>query len=85
MAYKYIEDLSAPEKWFRANVKKILRVYGESHSVTKEDLILGMRDRVQPRFHVLTFFSAVVGTLSAPDYALFVSRNHSDSQVCGVI
>jgi len=81
----YIEDLSAPKKWFEANANEILRVYAESHSVAKEDLILGMRNCVRPRFHVLTVFSVVVGTLSAPDYALFVSRNHPDSQVCRVI
>lgn len=30
---------------------------------------------------MLTVLPKVVGTLSAPDYALFVSHNHPDSQV----
>jgi len=80
----HIEDLSAPKKWFGANVNEILRVYAESHSVTKEDLILGMMNRVQPWFHMFTIPPIVVGTLSAPDYALFVSHNHPGGQVCGM-
>ena len=43
--YKYIEELSTPKKWFKANVDEILRVYGGSHSITKEDLCLGTRSR----------------------------------------
>ena len=31
---------------------------------------------------VLTTLMAVIGTLSAPDHALFVSHNHPDGQVC---
>jgi len=60
--YTYIEDLSAPKKWFKANVDDILGAYGESHSITREEVFL------------------VIGTLSAPDYALFVSHNHPDGQ-----
>lgn len=61
--YKYIEDLSTPKKWFRANIDQILTCYEDDHSITKEDVFL------------------VVGTLSAPDYALFVSHNHPDGKV----
>lgn len=60
--YDYLEDLSAPKKWFKANVDEILSVYGEGHSITKEDIYL------------------VIGTLSAPDYALFVSHDHPDGK-----
>ena len=34
---------------------------------------------------MLTIPPIVVGTLSAPDYALFVSHNHPGGQVCGMI
>jgi abelson tyrosine-protein kinase 1 len=40
--YKYIEDLSTPKEWFKANVDEILRSYGDDHSITKEDVFLGM-------------------------------------------
>ncbi|KAF9647369.1 hypothetical protein BDM02DRAFT_2705085 [Thelephora ganbajun] len=60
--YRYIEDLSAPKKWFKANVDEILRSYVDSHPITKEDIFL------------------VIGTLSAPDYALLVSHHHPDGQ-----
>ena len=45
--YEYIEELSAPKKWFVANVDEILRSYADGHSITKEDLFLGMRNRPQ--------------------------------------
>jgi len=61
--YRYIEDLSTPKRWFKANVDDILKAYVGNHQITKEDLFL------------------VIGTLSAPDYALFVSHNHPDGQV----
>jgi len=60
--YNYIEDLSTPKKWFKANIDEILRSYGVDHSITKEDVFL------------------VIGTLSAPDYALFVSHKHPDGK-----
>lgn len=46
--YTYVEDLSAPKKWFKANVDEILRSYADDHPITKEDLFLGTRDRLQP-------------------------------------
>ncbi|KAF9780733.1 hypothetical protein BJ322DRAFT_278471 [Thelephora terrestris] len=58
--YTYIEDLSAPKKWFKANVDEIMKYYGDRHPITKEDLFL------------------VIGTLSAPEYALFVSHSNPD-------
>jgi len=45
--YKYIEDLSAPKKWFKANVDDILRAYTDNHLITKEDLFLGMGNHLQ--------------------------------------
>jgi len=45
--YKYIEDLSAPKKWFKANVDEILRSYSDNHPITKEDLCLGTRNCLQ--------------------------------------
>lgn len=38
--YRYIEDLSTPKKWFKANVDQILAVYGAEHHTSKEDLYL---------------------------------------------
>lgn len=60
--YRYIENLDAPKKWFKANVDAIMQQYGEMAQIQKEDLYL------------------VIGTLDAPDYALFVSHNHPDGQ-----
>ena len=79
--YDYIEDLSAPKKWFKANVDEILRCYAEDRSITKEDLFLGMRNRLKPGLKRLPPLLIVIGTLSAPDYALFVSHKHPDGQV----
>lgn len=39
--YNYVDNLEAPKKWFRANVDRILKVYGKTHSLQKEDLYLG--------------------------------------------
>ncbi|KAJ7144142.1 hypothetical protein C8R44DRAFT_691771 [Mycena epipterygia] len=60
--YRYIDNLDAPKKWFKANVDSIMHQYGPIHQIQKEDLYL------------------VIGTLDAPDYALFVSHNHPDGQ-----
>lgn len=46
--YRYIEDLSAPKKWFKANVEHILAVYGAEHHILKEDLYFG-----KPLLHVV--------------------------------
>ncbi|KAJ7217776.1 hypothetical protein GGX14DRAFT_550000 [Mycena pura] len=60
--YRYVENLDAPKKWFKANIDAIMETYGPIHQIQKEDLFL------------------VIGTLSAPDYALFVSHRHPDGQ-----
>jgi hypothetical protein len=39
--YRYIENLDAPKKWFKANVDSILKVYGAKHAIQKEDLYFG--------------------------------------------
>ncbi|KAF8889717.1 hypothetical protein CPB85DRAFT_1333584 [Mucidula mucida] len=59
-SYKYLENLEAPKKWFKATIDEILAIYGTHHSIQREDVFL------------------VIGTLSAADYALFVSHNHPD-------
>ena len=46
--YDYIEELETPKRWFKANVDEIMRVYADSHSLTKEDLFLGMRNCLLP-------------------------------------
>lgn len=45
--YSYIEELSAPKKWFKANVDEIIRSYADSHSITKEDLFLGAENHLE--------------------------------------
>ncbi|KAF9023560.1 hypothetical protein BDZ89DRAFT_1069806 [Hymenopellis radicata] len=59
-SYKYLENLEAPKKWFKATIDEILAIYGPHHPIQREDVFL------------------VIGTLSASDYALFVSHNHPD-------
>ncbi len=44
--YRYIEDLSTPKKWFKANVDHILDIYGAEHRISKEELYLGAFVRV---------------------------------------
>jgi abelson tyrosine-protein kinase 1 len=39
--YRFIEDLQTPKKWFKANVDDIMKAYGKSHGITKEELFLG--------------------------------------------
>lgn len=51
--YNYIEDLSTPKKWFKANIDEILRSYGDDHSITKEDAFLGTRIRLRTRLKYL--------------------------------
>jgi len=52
--YYDIQDLSTPKSSFKANVNEILRAYAEDHSITKEDLFLGMRNCFQPEAETLT-------------------------------
>ncbi|KAG1729968.1 uncharacterized protein EDB91DRAFT_1310825 [Suillus paluster] len=60
--YRFMEDLTAPKEWFKANVNAIIKEYAPRHPIQKEDVIV------------------VVGTLCAPEYALFVSHSHPDGQ-----
>ncbi|TCD62464.1 hypothetical protein EIP91_006834 [Steccherinum ochraceum] len=38
--YRYVEDLTTPKTWFKANVDHILALYGKEHAIQKEDLYL---------------------------------------------
>ncbi|KAJ6608484.1 hypothetical protein B0H10DRAFT_1815704, partial [Mycena sp. CBHHK59/15] len=38
--YRYIENLDAPKRWFKANVGSIMHQYGPIHQIQKEDLYL---------------------------------------------
>ncbi|KAF9069993.1 hypothetical protein BDP27DRAFT_1362916 [Rhodocollybia butyracea] len=67
--YRYVENLDAPKKWFKANVDTILEVFGPQHHIQKEDLFFG-----------LIRYNQVIGTLDTPEHALFVSHNHPDGQ-----
>ena len=40
-AYRYIADLTAPKRWFEANIDRILSLYGKEHRLQKEDVFLG--------------------------------------------
>ena len=77
--YRYMEDLHVPKQWFQASIDQIVNLYGREHKVTREDVYLGARRAfVQgPTDPMLT----VIGTLDAPEYALFVSHSHPDGQV----
>ena len=44
--YNYFEDLTTPKEWFKANIDEILRFYGADHLITKEDVFLGMENRL---------------------------------------
>ncbi|PCH42817.1 hypothetical protein WOLCODRAFT_25573 [Wolfiporia cocos MD-104 SS10] len=39
-AYRYVEDLGTPKRWFKANVDAILKIYGEEHRIQREDIFL---------------------------------------------
>ncbi|KAH9921625.1 uncharacterized protein B0H18DRAFT_1121320 [Fomitopsis serialis] len=39
-AYRYMDDLGAPKRWFKANVDAILKEYGDEHCIRREDLFL---------------------------------------------
>lgn len=54
--YRYIADLTAPKNWFKANVDEILRSYADSHPITRENLFLGTRNRLQPGLKCLPLF-----------------------------
>ncbi len=40
-SYKYLENLEAPKKWFKATIDEILAIYGTHHSIQREDVFLG--------------------------------------------
>ena len=80
--HRYIADLTVAKKWFRANVDQLLEVYNLDHPVQKEDLILGEPSPpCMPAERILLTHPAVIGTLDAANYALFVSHDHPDGQV----
>jgi hypothetical protein len=39
-AYRYLETLDVPKRWFSDNVDRILKIFAPSHSITREDLFL---------------------------------------------
>lgn len=38
--YRFIEDLTAPKEWFKANVNAIVKEYAPHHPIQKEDIIV---------------------------------------------
>ncbi|KAJ3889164.1 hypothetical protein GG344DRAFT_52196 [Lentinula edodes] len=44
--YRYVENLDAPKKWFKANVDNVLEIFGPQHQIQKEDLffVIGSLD-----------------------------------------
>lgn len=79
--HRYMDHLEAPTTWFKQHVDLILDVYAPRHAIQREDLILG-EYRVAWSFGESDscFSSAVSGTLDAPDWAVFVSDDHSDGR-----
>jgi len=39
--YRFIEDLTGPKEWFKANVSAIIKEYAPHHPIQKEDIIVG--------------------------------------------
>lgn len=81
--YRYLEKLDAPKRWFKTNVDFIMQTFASQHHLQKEDLFLG-------RYWIILCGGrnwpncAVIGTLSAPNYALFVSHRHPEGHVSNV-
>jgi hypothetical protein len=48
--YQFIEDLTAPKEWFKANVKSIIKEYAPRHPIQKEDIIVG---ELSPRYFLV--------------------------------
>jgi hypothetical protein len=71
--YRYVEDLIAPKKWFKANIDSIMNVYGPRHHIQKEDPFLGQFVSLFQGYH-FSFRIIVISTLDAPD-------QHPDGQV----
>ncbi|KAJ3927538.1 MAG: hypothetical protein NXY57DRAFT_1105715 [Lentinula lateritia] len=44
--YRYVENLDAPKKWFKANVDTVLEIFGPQHQIQKEELffVIGSLD-----------------------------------------
>jgi hypothetical protein len=58
-----------------------MNAYGREHPIQREDVILGTWS-TSTAFELLELSSVtVICTLDAPNYALFVSHKHPDSQV----
>lgn len=38
--YRYLRKVEAAKKWFKANVEKILEIYGPEHNLDKEGIML---------------------------------------------
>ena len=72
--------MSAPRKWFQANVKQIIDLYGVEHAIQRDDLMLSELSMTLLIFGVDVF--SVIGTLDTPDHAMFVSHMPRDGQVC---
>jgi abelson tyrosine-protein kinase 1 len=41
--YSWLQNLQSAKAWFKANVDRILDIYGEEHQLHREDLSLGTR------------------------------------------
>lgn len=39
--YSYLQNVNAAKMWFKANVDRIMDIYGVEHNVHREDLFLG--------------------------------------------
>ncbi|KAK0451188.1 uncharacterized protein EV420DRAFT_1561339 [Desarmillaria tabescens] len=57
--YKYIENLDAPKKWFKANIDDILVTYGAQHHIQKEDLFLVIGTLTTPDYALFAHFNVL--------------------------
>jgi abelson tyrosine-protein kinase 1 len=40
--YSYMESVDAAKKWFKGNVKDVVKLFGHKHRIQREDIFLGM-------------------------------------------
>jgi abelson tyrosine-protein kinase 1 len=80
--FSYFVKLQAPKKWFKANVDVVLPLYSANMRFKRGFIFQQALFLPFPFFVFLAFFRIVIGTLESLDYALFVSHQHPDGQVC---
>ncbi|OAX33071.1 hypothetical protein K503DRAFT_869785 [Rhizopogon vinicolor AM-OR11-026] len=55
--YRFIEDLTAPKEWFKANVNAIVKEYAPRHPIQKEDVVVVVGTLCAPEYALLVSHS----------------------------